>query len=82
MVPESDISKKVEYFITTRADLLTKYVNDFIKALRNTYGDNVSVGEIKPFMSYTSIKDKGAYMIGAQVEYYIYEKEEANNEGL
>lgn len=82
MVPESDISRKVEYFITTRADLLTKYVNDFIKTLRDTYGDDATVGEIKPFMSYTSIKDKGAYMIGAQVEYYIYEKEESNNEGL
>lgn len=60
---------KVKFFITTRAELATEKVN---KWLEENY-DHIDVVSIKPFMSYTDIGDKGAYMIGCMIEYIEYE---------
>lgn len=56
---------RVKFFVTTKADLATDKVNEW---LEDNY-DNISLINIKPFMSYTTIKDKGAYMIGCLIEY-------------
>lgn len=56
---------KVKFFISTKADLATDKVN---KWLEENY-DKINVISIQPFMSYTDIKEKGAYMIGCMVSY-------------
>ena len=70
--------RRVKFFVTTRADLLTMYVNDWLDEMIGQYGDNFCVvSDIQPTMSYTTIKDKGAYMIGCCVNYILFmDKEE------
>ena len=61
----SDILQ-TKFFITTKADLLTDKVNKWIQE----NWDKVYGLEVKPVMSYTTINNKGAYMIGCVIEYY------------
>ena len=73
---------RVKFFNSTKADILTNRVNAWIDEMKKQYGYNISIDrEIKPFMSYTTIKDKGAVMIGCMVTYVIFtDEEEDTNE--
>lgn len=62
---------KVKFFISTKAELATDKVNEW---LEDNY-DNIDVMSIQPFMSYTEMKDRGAYMIGCMVTYLDATKE-------
>lgn len=62
-----------EFIVSTKAELITEKVNNWIK--EHTDAD---IWNIVPFMSYASIKDKGALMIGCMIEYSIDEKEESH----
>ena len=59
---------QIKSFITTKADFLDEKVNKWFE-------ENSSIRwyEIIPYMSYTSLKDKGSYMVGCTI---IYIKEE------
>lgn len=57
---------QTKFFITTKADLLTEKVNKWIQE----NWDKVYAVDVKPIMSYTTINNKGAYMIGCVIEYY------------
>ena len=65
-----DISTKVEFLVSTSATQITEKVNKWME-------DNPEkdVFSIIPFMSYTTIKDKGAMMIGCMIQYYDYKGE-------
>lgn len=69
--------EKVKFFVSTKADLISDKVNDWINEMleTNTY---FYIKKIDPFMSYTSLpqKDKsvGAYMIGCMVHFEIGEE--------
>lgn len=77
MTESNKYLRRVKFFVTTKADLLTMYVNDWLDEMRGQYGDNFSVDpDIQPVMSYTTIKDKGAYMIGCCVNYILFVDEE------
>lgn len=67
------VEKKTEFLVSTKAELLTEKVNKWIK-------DNpeADIWNVAPFMSYTSIKDKGSLMIGCMIEYDICVREESN----
>ena len=67
---------KVKFFVTTKADLATDKVNEW---LEENY-DKIDVISIQPFMSYTDIKEKGAYMIGCMVSYLLTEETPSRNE--
>ena len=66
MKPEIKRTKKVEFITSTKAELLTNKVNRWIEE-----HPEFDIWEIVPFMSYASIKDKGAMMIGCMIEYEI-----------
>ena len=55
----------VKFFISTKADLVTARVNEFLEELRQKEGIWIVV-EITPFMSYAG--EKG-YMIGCMIRY-------------
>lgn len=69
---------RVQFFVSTKADLLTDKVNKWIDEMKEQYGDNFSISDnVKPVMSYTTINNKGAYMIGCCVNYILFvDKEE------
>lgn len=57
---------KTEFLVSTKAELITEKTNNWI--------DNhpeVEIIDIIPMMSYTSIKDKGALMIGCLIKYEV-----------
>ena len=62
---------KVKFFITTKAELATEKVNEWLEENE----DAIDILDIKPFMSYTAIgeaqssRDRAAYMIGCMVMY-------------
>lgn len=56
---------QVKFFVTTKADLATKKVNEWL----DEHIDDIDVISITPFMSYTELKGNGGYMVGCMVEY-------------
>lgn len=70
--------RRVKFFVSTKADLLTEKVNKWLDEMEEEYGANFSVETYpQPIMSYTTINDKGAYMIGCCVNYVLFvDKEE------
>lgn len=58
---------QIKTFISTKAELLDEKVNKWLKE------NNVDWYHIAPYMSYTTIKDKGAYMIGCTIIYRVVE---------
>lgn len=69
----------VKFFVSTKADILTNKVNAWIVEMKKQYGYDISIGEVTPFMSYTTIKDKGAYMIGCMVDYVLFNQDPVLN---
>lgn len=61
--------KKTVFLVSTKAELVTDKVNEWIEA-----NPDADIWNIVPFMSYTTIKDKGAMMIGCMIEYDLREK--------
>lgn len=70
--------RRVKFFVSTKADLLTEKVNKWLDDMEEEYGAHFSVDDYaQPIMSYTTINDKGAYMIGCCVNYVLFiDKEE------
>ena len=69
----------VKFFVSTKADMLTLKVNAWLNEMRSIHGDGFDVNpNIMPFMSYTTIKDKGAYMIGCMVSYILFDEEDSD----
>lgn len=60
-----DYKPKVKFFVTTKADLATDKVNEWL----NEHENKIDVVSFQPFMSYTGLKDKGSYMIGCMITY-------------
>ena len=56
--------KGTVFLVSTKAELITEKVNEWIEA-----NPDVIIWNIVPFMSYTTIKEKGAMMIGCMIEY-------------
>ena len=72
--------RRVKFFVSTKADILTSKVNAWLDVMKDEYGDDFSVDpNIQPVMSYTTIKDKGAYMIGCCVNYRLFCEEHTIN---
>ena len=69
---------QIKTFISTKGELVDERVNGWI-AEESEKGSIVSIYDIKPFLSYTTIKDKGAYMVGCMIE-YLKVVEEENDE--
>ena len=57
---------RYEFIVSTKAELITEKVNKWIDE-----HPEYDIVESIPFMSYTSIKDKGAMMIGCMIKYYV-----------
>lgn len=57
---------QIKSFISTKAELLDEKVNKWLEEFPGIYWY-----EIVPYMSYTSLKDKGAYMIGITIIYKV-----------
>lgn len=66
---EKPKKKKTAFLVSTKAELVTEKVNEWIE--ENPDADIIG---IVPFMSYTTIKDKGAMMIGCMIEYNLRDK--------
>ena len=60
-----DYKPKVKFFVTTKADLATEKVNEWLEE----HEDEIDVLSFQPFMSYTGLNNKGAYMIGCMISY-------------
>ena len=62
---------QIKSFITTKADYLDEKVNKWLE-------ENPSIRwyDITPYMSYTSLKDKGSYMVGCTIIFFKEEEEE------
>ena len=60
-----DYKPKVKFFVTTKADLATEKVNKWLEEHEN----EIDVVSFQPFMSYTGLNNKGAYMIGCMISY-------------
>ena len=58
---------QIKTFISTKAELLDEKVNKWLEE-----NSDIEWYEIKPYMSYASIKDKGAYMIGCTIIFTRY----------
>ena len=70
--------RRVQFFVSTKAELLTLKVNKWLDDMYEKYGVDFSVDpDIQPVMSYTTIKDKGAYMIGCCINYMLFCEEES-----
>ena len=69
------IKYKTEFLVSTKAELITEKVNKWIEE-----HPEYDVIDMIPFMSYTSIKDKGAMMIGCMIKYYVFETFETKEE--
>ncbi len=59
---------QIKTFITTKAEYLDEKVNKWFEE-----NSPIVWYEITPYLSYTSIKDKGSYMVGCTI---IFKKEE------
>ena len=73
--------EKVEFFISTKADLITKRVNDWIAKKEKEVGISFKINDISPFMSFSG--ERG-YMIGCMVRYRelsLWEEENGNDQG-
>ena len=55
---------QIKTFISTKATLLDEKVNEWLAA-----NPNIEVKTISPYMSYTSIKDIGVYMVGCTITF-------------
>ena len=77
--PTISRKKKAEFSISTKAELITEKVNTWIEE-----HPDADIWNIVPFMSYTTIKDKGATMIGCMIEYdiviYEFDKEDKHEQ--
>jgi hypothetical protein len=75
---DNDFERKkitqIKTFISTKAELLDKKVNRWIREEESI----ACILEIRPFLSYTTIRDIGAYMVGCTVEYLKFVEEEDN----
>lgn len=67
--------RKIQFLVSTKAESVTNKVNEWLKD-----NSDVIILKIEPFMSYTSIKDKGAMMIGCMIEYATLEDSSMENE--
>lgn len=58
---------RTKTFVTTKAELLDEYINKWIDE-----SDNIVSFHLTPIsISYTTINNKGAYMIAQQIRYEI-----------
>ena len=65
--------RRTKFFVSTKADLLTEQVNKWYDEMDEKYGNKFGINtNAKPIMSYTTINDKGAYMIGCCINYILY----------
>lgn len=55
---------QIKSFVSTKAELLDEKVNKWLEE-----NEDIIWYDVHPYMSYTAIKDKGAYMIGVTVLY-------------
>lgn len=70
------VMTQTKFFISTKADCLTERVNLWIKEHMDVI-EPYTLYISDPVMSYTTVKDKGAYMIGCMIQYGVaIEKEE------
>lgn len=71
MSPET-IKYRVEFLVSTKAELITKKVNDWIEE-----HPEYDIMDIVPFMSYTGVTSKneikGSMQIGCMIKYYVFE---------
>ena len=65
----SPIITSSPFLVSTKAELITEKVNEWIEE-----NPDAEILKIVPFMSYTTIKDKGAMMIGCMIEYNLRDK--------
>ena len=65
---------QIKTFISTKGELLDERVNKWMAEEESI----AYILEVRPFLSYTTIKDKGAYMVGCMVEYVKFVEEENN----
>ncbi len=66
--PKEPVSKTA-FLVSTKAELITEKVNEWIEE-----NPDADISNIVPFMSYTTIKDKGAMMIGCMIKYNLRDK--------
>ena len=53
---------QIKSFVSTKADLLDEKVNKWLEE-----NPDIIWYDIHPYLSYTSLRDKGAYMIGCTI---------------
>lgn len=59
---------RTKTFVTTRAELLDEYINKWL----DEHSDDILSCELTPIsISYTTIGNKGAYMIAQQIRYVM-----------
>lgn len=66
---------QIKSFISTKAELLDEKVNEWLAE-----NPNIIPERIVPYMSYTSIKDKGAYMVGCTVIFLKFSGDSSRKE--
>lgn len=64
----SNIRFRTKFLVSTKGETLTEKTNNWLDE-----HPEIDVIDIVPFMSYTSINNKGAMMIGCMIKYYIFE---------
>lgn len=70
---------KVKFFVSTKADLATDKVNEWLEEHEN----EIDVVSFQPFMSYTGLNNKGAYMIGCMISYLeVPREDDAEESGI
>ena len=73
---EEKYTQKVEFIVSTSATQITEKVNKWMDE-----HPEYDIFDIRPFMSYSTINDKGAMMIGCMIRYYIYNFDDLDIEG-
>ena len=67
---------QIKSFVSNKGELLDKKVNEWLEENKA-----LEIIDIIPFMSYTSIKDKGVMMIGCMIQYEVAKKTDDIIEG-
>lgn len=67
---------QIKSFVSNKGELLDKKVNEWLEENKE-----LEIIDIIPIMSYTSIKDKGAMMIGCMIKYEVAKKTDDIIEG-
>lgn len=67
---------QIKSFVSNKGELLDKKVNEWLEENKE-----LEIIDIIPFMSYTSIKDKGVMMIGCMIKYEVAKKTDDIIEG-